>query len=315
VFLLYGAAAPLGLGVYFRLRRADAGLAPRALAVLAGWLTFHLLVQLVFVVLERQWIGPWRGAEPEGFGVLLRYHLIRRVAVSLLLFLGCVGFVEHRRATWALARAQQRAAEMRAELVAARLAALRGQLQPHFLFNTLNTIAALLRTDPEAAERMVERLSDLLRAALAEGAAVTIPLRRELELVDDYLSIHAARFPDRFSYTLDVPDALGQTPIPPLLLQPLVENALRHGLEPKVAPGHLRVAADAMPPDRVRIVVSDDGDPPPGRSRTGSGTGLSNVRNRLEATYGASATFELAPRPGGGMEATIIIPSALPGGS
>jgi LytS/YehU family sensor histidine kinase len=309
VFLFYGAAMGPALLLYRHLRPDTPGVLRRVLPALVAWVAFHVLVQFAFTTVEYFLIAPLRGGETFTYLQVVYYHTIRRVPVSLLLFLGGIVFIEHRRATWALAREERRRQEVTSELTAARLAALSGQLQPHFLFNTLNAIASLVARDPQAAERMIERLSDLLRASLAEGRESTIPLSREMDLVDDFLAIHAARFPDRFSYAVAVPEALHRFPVPPLVLQPLVENAIRHGLDHRLEPGRLEVHAVADG-EGIRLVVDDDGIGirlPLARE----GIGLSNVTSRLRAIYGTSAQMQIAPRATGGTRVTLLLPQPL----
>lgn len=310
IFLFYGAATPVCLWVYRALRPASGGVLAKAIPALVAWLVFHALVQFAFTVVEYWFIAPLRGGEEFSYLALVRYHAVRRAPVAMLIFLGSIFFVENRRATWALAREEQRRLRITAELTAARLAALSGQLQPHFLFNTLNAVASMVHRDATAAERVIERLSDLLRASLAEGRETTIPLRREFDLIDDYLAIHAVRFPDRFSYALELPDDLTNFPIPPLLLQPLVENAIRHGLDHKLARGRLTVRAALLPGNMLQLSVEDDGvgvTLPLGRV----GIGLENVRSRLAAIHGQLARLDLTRLPEGGTRATVILPRQL----
>ena len=307
VFLFYALAIAPALRVYRRFRPEASGAVAKIAPALAAWALFHTCAQFSFTAVEYWLIAPLRGGEEFSYLALVRYHAVRRTPVSLLLFLGAIFFVENRRATWALAREEQRRLKMTAELMSARLSALSGQLQPHFLFNTLNAIAALVRQDPVAAERMIERLGDLLRASLAEGHEATIPLRREFDLIDDYLAIHAARFPDRFRYSLACPESLHSFPVPPLVLQPLVENAIRHGLDQRMEGGRLEVHAAPADGDMLRLFVDDDGVgirlPIPRM-----GVGLTNIHGRLHAIYDGAARLEVAPREDGGTRAVLILP-------
>lgn len=194
-----------------------------------------------------------------------------------------------------------------AQLARAELTALRAQIQPHFLFNALNTISASVQHDPETAERMIARLSTLLRRSLEYGGALVVPLHDELHVASCYLDIEQARFADRLSVTWDVEgDALGAA-IPAFLLQPLVENAVRHGLWPRSAPGSLRVAA-WLSDSQLHLSVEDDGVglSQPGPTRTG--VGLSNTRARLEQLYGRRHTFDVQPKPAGGTVVHLAVP-------
>lgn len=199
------------------------------------------------------------------------------------------------------------ASQLQAQLARARLHALEMQLQPHFLFNTLNSISELVHDDPAAAELMVAQLGDLLRMTMSGEGREEVPLSRELELVGAYLEIERTRFQDRLSVKKMVePDVLDAL-VPTLLLQPLVENAVRHGLSPRVAPGTVTLCARRVG-DRLRITVRDDGRglPPPGERRERVGVG--NTRARLRQAYGDAHRFELADAPGGGTQVLIEIP-------
>ena len=216
-------------------------------------------------------------------------------------------------------------AEARFAASEARLAALRAQLQPHFLFNTLNAVAALLHHEPYTADRMLTRLAELLRAALREPAAAEHALRDELTLLDQYLDLMALRFGPRLTVARDVaPEAL-DVAVPWLVLQPLAENALEHGLWPCSGPGTLRVEAAREATGegaRLRLVVEDDGVGVPAGvfddaradvAAGEAGVGLANTRRRLAHLYGAAASLTLGPRPGGGARAVIRLPARAHG--
>jgi two-component system, LytTR family, sensor kinase len=193
------------------------------------------------------------------------------------------------------------------QLAEARLLTLKAQIQPHFLFNTLNTIALMVRESPADAERLITRLSELFRHAL-EGATIhEVPLADELRFAAAYLEIEAARLEERLRIEWDIdPGALGAR-VPHLILQPLVENAIRHGIAPRSAAGRLRVAA-RREDGKVRLQVEDDGVGLPGISRPAAGVGLANVRARIAALYGPAGELALAPTPGGGVTATLVVP-------
>jgi signal transduction histidine kinase len=187
----------------------------------------------------------------------------------------------------------------------AHLAALRAQLHPHFLFNALNAIAALMHHDLAAADRMLTRLSALLRTMLEAPAAESHTLAEELALLDGYLDVMQVRFGDRLRIERAIdPDAL-PVMVPWLVLQPLVENALEHGLWPRPGLGTLRVAAQVR--DGVlRLSVEDDGTGAPDAVTTG--VGLSNTRRRIAGLHGSAARLTVARRDGGGTTATVLLP-------
>ena len=200
-----------------------------------------------------------------------------------------------------------RAARLEMQLVQARLDALVGQLQPHFLFNTLHTISAFVLEDPKQANRMITRLSELLRQSFNRERGPLVTLEEELELLDHYVAIQEARFGDRLRVTFRVDPAAASAVVPTLLLQPLVENAIRHGVVPNGAVAEISIAA-VREGDRLHLEVRDNG-PGLNGSSGGGGLGLANTRARLQALYGPSQRFALtnAPAPGGAL-AVIDIP-------
>jgi LytS/YehU family sensor histidine kinase len=182
---------------------------------------------------------------------------------------------------------------------------LRAQLQPHFLFNTLNAVSELVHEDPEKADRMIGLLSDFLRATLDAGHHQQVPLDEEIALADRYLAIQRIRFGDRLRVETEIDRACGAALVPYLCLQPLVENAVRHGLGRRASGGTVRISAVADDA-RVAIRVEDDGVGMPAAAT--DGIGLANSRARLSSLYGRAATFSIGPRPGGGTVATIALP-------
>lgn len=189
----------------------------------------------------------------------------------------------------------------------ARLRMLQAQIEPHFLFNTLANLAVLIRSDPQRAERMLADLIAWLRATLQRTRETTSTLGDEMALLRSYLDILALRLGERLRFAFDVPEALLSQPFPLLLLQPLVENAITHGIEPKVGGGELRIAA-GLENGRLRIVVSDTG---VGLREAGSGSGfgLENVRQRLRALFGKAASLDIRGNAGGGVAAVIELPA------
>ena len=206
-----------------------------------------------------------------------------------------------------------RNAQLETQLAQSQLQSLRMQLQPHFLFNTLNAISALALADPLLAladplqaRLMIARLGDLLRITLEERHAQQVPLSRELEFVRSYLDIQRIRFRDRLETRIDVSDEALHAAVPSMILQPLVENALRHGLSDKTSRGNLSIEA-SREDQHLRLRVEDDGAglPPDGGTE---GVGLGNTRARLEMLFGKAARLELSPREGGGTRAELRFP-------
>jgi signal transduction histidine kinase len=206
-------------------------------------------------------------------------------------------------------RREQDAEKLRTELVRAELEALRARLQPHFLFNALNTISSMIAGRPEAAERMVARLGELLRYSLDRDGTEAVELREELELVASYLAIEEARFEDRLRVQWSIDPATLPARVPPLLLQPIVENAVRHGISPRSEPGRIEIVAERVD-GMLRLVVRDDGVGLPADGvRTGrDGLGLKSTRTRLERLYGDRHGFRIDPAPGGGVIVELTIP-------
>jgi LytS/YehU family sensor histidine kinase len=202
-----------------------------------------------------------------------------------------------------------RAARLEVDLAEAKLASLEGRLRPHFLFNTLNTIGALIREDPGAAEVMLGQLSELLRASLRSDPTREVRLADELSLVEHYLSIQRVRFQERLRVSLDATESARQALVPQLLLQPLVENAVRHGIAPRESGGSVAVHADEAN-GRLRVIVEDDGvgmgNAPPAQS--GSGLGLGGVQSRLAHLYGTDHRLDITPCSPSGTRITIEIP-------
>lgn len=192
------------------------------------------------------------------------------------------------------------------QLSQARLELLKMQLQPHFLFNTLHATAGLVHSDPHAAERMILRLGDLLRAAVAHGERPVVTVREELELLQAYLDIQQIRFRERLSVTMRVENGLQNAEVPNLLLQPLVENAIKHGAAKQLGPASIQIAIRRVH-DMLVLEVVNSGPLPPS-AESGLGLGLRNTRARLDALYDGKHAFDLALHREGGATATIRIP-------
>jgi two-component sensor histidine kinase len=249
------------------------------------------------VTLTRVLRGPI-GGEP--------YFQITNLVGQYLIFWGLV-IVAH---AWRYhRRAEQRdlkTSQLEAVLAQTRLQMLTMQLQPHFLFNTLNTIAELVHREPAAAERMITGLSHLLRETLQAGGVERVPLEQELRLLDRYIEIQRARFGDRLQVTSSIADAARPAVVPGLLLQPLVENSIKHGIGARAAAGHIEIAA-AREGDRLMIEIRDDGR----GLRDGEvveGVGLGNCRARLSALFGSDVALTIANRPHGGTVVRLTMP-------
>ncbi len=232
--------------------------------------------------------------------------------IGRALAVGVVYVAAGRLGTFLAARAQAEAArakESESLALRARLSALQSQVNPHFLFNTLNAIASLIPTDPDLAESTVERLAGVLQYSIASSSRDDVTIDEELGAVRDYLEIEQARFGDRLRMRIDVDAELREERLLPMLLQPLVENAVLHGFSNRADGGEIAVSGHRDKGDVV-LTVADDGVGPGKSTRKGNKTGLANLRERLALTYGQRARFSVREREGGGFECELRVPAA-----
>jgi sensor histidine kinase YesM len=272
-----------------------------------------LSISLVYVAV-RALVGQVHSLlidEPVTFLEIFRPLLVKTFPFNLLIY-GVIISVSH--AIDYYRKYHERTVhtlELEKHLAEARLQALLRQLKPHFLFNTLNGIASLMHSDVDAADRMLVRLGELLRLTMSHPGQALSPLSEEIAFIEKYLEIERIRFRDRLSVAFDIaPDVL-TAPVPSLILQPLVENAIRHGIEPHARPGRIEVAAHRTD-GRLELEVRDNGGGQPAGGFTREGIGLGNTRARLRELYGDTHRFELANRPGGGLIVRVSVPASLP---
>ncbi len=266
-----------------------------------------LIFSLAYMVL-RAWIGTWQSEAnfAEAFQPLLvkTWHfnlLIYWVIVAVSFAFDYYGKFRER---------ELRAAELEKSLAQAKLQALQMQLNPHFLFNSLHSISSLMHQDVEAADRMIVRLSDLLRAALDNSDTQEVTLGKELEFLKRYFEIEQIRFGKRLTVQMDIaPDTL-VAQVPNLILQPLVENAIRHGIEPHAKPGRIELRAKRED-DVLTLEVCDNGAGMPTNQSVMENVGLSNTRARLEALHAGAHHLEFLTAPGGGLLVRMTIPFRL----
>ena len=279
---------------------------PRRLPIyVLGWAVCHVVIVAAYMFMEHNWGTPDMQAMPLHQLSLL--YVTKKIAFNLLVFTGIV-VVGHAVDLYHRYRERERRAlQLETQLTRAQLEALKNQLHPHFLFNTLNTISALLHRDVEAADRVVSRLGDLLRLSL-QGGDQEVTLGQELSFLQHYIDIQHTRFQDRLVFVQDVaPDTLDAM-VPSLILQPLVENAVRHGIEPRSTPGTITIHAH-RDNGRLTLEVKDNG---PGiqKAKTAgcAGIGLSNTRARLEQLYGTDHAFSLDNIREGGVRVHMELP-------
>jgi two-component system LytT family sensor kinase len=217
---------------------------------------------------------------------------------------------------WNALRIELKLEEQKRLLLEARLDALQRQINPHFLFNTLNSIAALVRSQPEMARELTVKLANILRALLKDHDTY-VPLRDELRFTDDYLDIEVVRFgADKLRVEKEIDPRTLDVLVPSILLQPLIENSIKHGLEPRINGGTVTLRS-RIEGERVFIEVADDGvgignRPTTALRREGAGIGMKNVRERLEVLYGNQAHFNVVSNPGRGTLVSIEIPAVMP---
>ncbi|WNG30587.1 sensor histidine kinase [Cystobacter fuscus] len=244
-------------------------------------------------------------------GAGLRYSMAQDLLVATLiswmfLFPGLI--VQRLRNT--AARIERRALLAQRAALEAQLSALQARIQPHFFFNSLNTVASLISENPELAERTLERLAELFRYALDSGKSRFVSLERELDMTRDYLAIQTARYGARLRTHLAVDEQLTGISLPPLVLQPLVENAILHGMDRREGVS-VRVLVRGEE-TWLHIEVIDDGPGPGASGHQGAQTGVKDLRERLRLLYGEQGTLTLEPVPGGGCRARLSLPSGGP---
>ena len=253
---------------------------------------------------------PRMSSPPGSF----RPFLALRAALDVLVYWSLVGVCQAITLFQRSQERERRAAELEARLTSAKLQALRMQINPHFLFNTLNSIAALVYVNPRAADEMLGDLSALLRRSLDSMEEQEIPLEQELEFVAAYLNIEQKRFGERLRLEQSVPDEILKALVPALILQPLVENAIRHGIESQLGPG--LIAIEAKRDDKhLHLIVRDNGRglpdaglESPGQRRPGRGIGLANTQARLLGLYGADQSFSFGKTEPQGCRVDIRLP-------
>jgi len=285
--------------------RLDARTWWRTLFAHAGGVLVFSAVHVTFIILIRKSVYALMGENYDFGNLAVRgFYELQKDVITYALILVVIFATRQFRVRRS---GEIRAAELAAELSQARLRHLTAQIEPHFLFNALNAISNRMHEDVEAADRMISDLGNLLRAAYDTEAQALVPLASELQWLRGYTAMMSERFRGKLSFELNVSPGLETVAVPRLLLQPLVENALRHGLPD--GRGNLRVDVERHG-SQLRYIVSDDGvGLGTGTEAVGSGTGLSNVVRRLELLFPSAHSFDLQPRQPRGTLATLSFPA------
>jgi two-component system LytT family sensor kinase len=284
-----------------------------------GWLKlglFHVGAAVVFsavhttmMAVSRHFLAPLMGLGPYDYGIMTyRYPMeFSNDFIGFTVIVGLYSFYQRLR----IAQAHQlAAAELQTKLAQAQLENLRLQLQPHFLFNTLNTISSVMYEDVRAADAMITQLSDLLRLTLRASRTHEIPLTEELEITRLYLDLMQKRFENKLRVSYSIDPSLNETLVPQLILQPLLENSLRHGMKPGNGAMELSITAHRENGSLIlQVCDTGCGLAASGMAQVfGRGLGLSNIRDRLAHLYGEHQEFSIANRPSGGAQVTLRVP-------
>lgn len=247
---------------------------------------------------------------PNRFAFRLSYLLTQYLAIDLLIYWAIVGSWSALQFYGESRTRELAASKLEARLAQARLDALRAQIQPHFLFNTLNTVSVLaMKGDRATVARVLDCLCELLRITIRTDVSPVAPLAHELAILDLYLEIQRVRFSDRLTVVQEIGEGTREASFPSLTLQPLVENAMQHGISARPGPGSVRIVA-RRDGERLRVEVHDSGPgfPSPSDPASGRGVGLENTRARLEHLYGPAHRFEQGDSPEGGAFVAITLP-------
>jgi two-component system, LytTR family, sensor kinase len=284
-------------------------------------IALHIPALLCFgvthTILRDQWtrLIAGKGIPPGEFVKMVPKLVASQLGGPLMIYVGVLAavhgwsyYLRYRERARAAAALELDRAELRASLSEARLEALQAQLQPHFLFNALHAISTLiLDDDKKGANEMISHLSRFLRMTLDNVESPTVPLSVELQFLDAYLRIQKVRFGERLRVSMEIEESARSAGVPSLVLQPLVENSIHHGIGSKTGAGRIVVRA-SVGDHRLRLEVEDDGPGFPDGTASGKGHGLSNIRERLEQLYPGEHDFGLSTVPAGGTLAAITIP-------
>lgn len=311
---IWGLLLPLIRRVTLRFPLELPGLGPQLLPWIRRVLinvVFGLLFSTIYCfldLLKRELITAWFTRHFSFDESILVSYFLGSIEYYLLIYFAIVAVLHAVAFYEKYSERGLKASRLETQLALAQLQVLKMQLHPHFLFNTLNAISALMHRDVEAADCMIAQLSDLLRLSLDKDDRHQVPLKRELEFLNRYLDIERIRFRDRLSVEMDVDPECLESQVPKLMLQPLVENSIRYGVAMRSAAGKVAVRARRKG-NRLLLEVCDDGPGLPANGKSlREGVGLANTRARLEQLYGLDHRFELRNGRAGGLQVYMEIP-------
>lgn len=273
-------------------------------------MTLFSLAHTTLIAVTRNAIAYMAGYGSYNYGIMsIRYVMeLSNDVINYWIIVAFVYLFDHYRQS---RDRELNTAQLETRLAQAQLQSLRLQLQPHFLFNTLNTISAMVYQNPRAADEMIARLSDLLRLSLRDSESQEVTLQEEIDFLKLYIEIMRARFEERLVVNIEIEPGQEQALVPQLILQPLVENSIRHALDPSSEA--LKIAVRAKREDKALLLEVGDNGPGINQNKLGNGIGLSNTRQRLNQLYGKDQAFTLANQSGGGLLVNIRIPFHTPG--
>jgi len=309
--------AMTGMALAWAMHESLMRLRPSSIVPQVGWTAvISLPAAVLFASMSFAWfhaISPMSGEDcVYGSPCFLKaaIEFVSETTIEWWFVFGAWGLLDLSVASAARARIADRLAAAHREAARqAELRALRYQINPHFLFNILNSISALvLQRNWSEAETLIGEYGRFFRASLEMDPMADSTLADEVEMQMRYLALEKRRFPSRLKTRYEIPEALGTSSIPSLILQPLVENAVKHGVSRTTSPVTISIRASQEPGDRLRIVVEDDAAPPCPTESPGLGIGLKNVGDRLRMRFGAQASHSAGPKPGGGYRVELLVP-------
>ena len=295
---------------------------PTRLRPVSSW-AVHISAAVVINLISGAWrafmdvmLNPWANPDgPGSFRLLWQESFNSSLLASVIFYASILATAFLLDSRERIAQQQAEAAKLNEQLSKAQLDALRHQFEPHFLFNALNAVSALVRENRnEDAVNMIAGLGDLLRRVLQESGKQQVPLQEELELLDKYLAIQKVRFSDRLRVDANIPTELAQARVPSLILQPMVENALKHGIAKCAQGGAICVSAARLNGHLMLTVFNDGPQLTPGWQNNGAGVGLSNLVTRLRGLYGTDFEFSLSNADSGGVRASVCVPYSAANG-